>query len=210
MDEPIISPDTRRENRLPPQQVPTRQWPAELQAGNIPPFEPETWDFTLFSVPLVNRVKQFTWREFIALPRVKVFADMHCVTRWSILDNLWEGVSTRELRNHVQISPSAKFVMVHGEYGFCANLPIDDFFDRDCLFAFKHNGQDLKPEHGYPVRLVVPKLYTWKSVQWVRGIEFMEADRPGFWESRENGGYHMSGDPWRIDESGDGQRFRKD
>jgi DMSO/TMAO reductase YedYZ molybdopterin-dependent catalytic subunit len=208
MDEPIISPDTRRENRIPPRQVQTHKWPV-LQVGAIPPFDPQTWDFTIFPVPLVNQVKQFTWLEFAALPRAKVFADMHCVTRLSMLDNLWEGVSTRELRNHVRIATSAKYVMVHGDYGFSTNLPIEDFFDDDCLFAFKHNGQELEPEHGYPVRLVVPKLYAWKSAKWVRGIEFMEEDRPGFWESPDNGGYHMRGDPWTIDETGDGQRLRK-
>jgi DMSO/TMAO reductase YedYZ molybdopterin-dependent catalytic subunit len=208
MDEPIISPDTRRENRLPPQQVQTRIWP-ELLAGIIPPFDSLTWDFTIFPVPLVKQVKQFTWPEFAALPRVKVFADMHCVSRLSMLDNLWEGVPTREIKKHVQISPVARYVMVHGEYGFSTNLPIDDFFGEDCLFAFKHNGQDLDPEHGYPIRLVVPKLYDWKSAKWVRGIEFMEADHPGFWELPENGGYHMRGNPWTVDETGDGQRFRK-
>jgi DMSO/TMAO reductase YedYZ molybdopterin-dependent catalytic subunit len=208
MDEPTISRDTRRENRLPPHQVQTRKWP-ELLAGSIPPFDPLAWDFTIFPVPLVNQVKQFTWPEIAALPRVKVFADMHCVTRWSMLDNLWEGVPTSELRKHVQISPLAKYVMVHCEYGFSTNLPIDDFFDDDCLFAFKHNGHELTLEHGFPIRLVVPKLYDWKSAKWVRGIEFMEADRPGFWETPENGGYHMRGDPWVVDETGDGQRFRR-
>jgi DMSO/TMAO reductase YedYZ molybdopterin-dependent catalytic subunit len=203
MDEPIISPDTKRGTRLPPRQVLTRKWPV-LHLGDIPPFDPSTWDFTVFPVPLVNQVKRFTWPEFTALPRIKVFADMHCVTRWSKLDNLWEGVSTRELRDHLQISPSAGYVMVHSEYGFSTNLPLDDFFEEDCLFAFKHNGQDLIPEHGYPVRLVVPKLYAWKSAKWVRGIEFMETDRPGFWESWENGGYHMRGDPWTE------QRMRPD
>jgi DMSO/TMAO reductase YedYZ molybdopterin-dependent catalytic subunit len=167
-----------------------------MHAGKIPHFDPATWDFTVFPVPLVKNVKRITWPEFTALPRVKVFADMHWVKRWSMLDNLWEGVATSELRKHVQISPAAKFVMVHGEYGFSTNLPIDDFFDEDCLFAFKHNGQELTPEHGYPVRLIVPKRYAWKSAKWVRGLEFMEADRPGFWESFEHGGHHMRGDPW--------------
>jgi DMSO/TMAO reductase YedYZ molybdopterin-dependent catalytic subunit len=208
MDDPIISPDTQRQNRIPPRQVQTRKWPV-LHAGSVPPFDPAAWDFTLFPVPLVNQVKRFTWTEFTALPRVNVFADMHCVTRWSLLDNLWEGVPTRELQNHIQISPAAKFAMIHCEYGFSTNLPIEDFFGEDCLFTFKHNGQDLIPDHGYPVRLVVPKLYAWKSAKWVRGVEFMEADRPGFWESWEHGGYHMRGDPWVVDETGDGQRFRK-
>jgi DMSO/TMAO reductase YedYZ molybdopterin-dependent catalytic subunit len=191
----IISEDTKRPNRIPPRQAQTYKWPV-LHAGEVPPFNPETWDFTIFPKPIVNDVKVLNWQQFTALPRVKVFADMHCVTRWSKLDNLWEGISTREILNFVTIAPEAKFVMVHSEYGFTTNLPIDDFFGDDCLFALKHNGQDLTPDHGYPVRLVVPRLYAWKSAKWVRGIEFMEEDRPGYWEDWQNGGYHMRGDPW--------------
>jgi DMSO/TMAO reductase YedYZ molybdopterin-dependent catalytic subunit len=202
-DDVIISPDTKRSERLPPRQALTRKWPV-LHAGGVPPFDPATWDLAVFPVPLVDHVHRFTWPEFTALPRVKVFADMHCVTRWTKLDNLWEGVPTRELLNHVKVSPAAKFVMVHCEYGFTTNLPVDDFFADDCLFALKHNGQDLTPDHGYPVRLVVPRLYAWKSAKWVRGVEFLEADRPGFWESWEHGGYHMRGDPWAE------ERFRPD
>ncbi len=207
MADPIISPDTQRAVRIPPRQVQTHKWPV-LHAGFVPDFEPGKWDFTIFPVPFVTAIKRFTWEQFQALPRTKVFADMHCVTRWSKLDNMWEGVATRELLNHVTVSPTARFVMVHSEYGFTTNLPIDDFFAEDCLFAFKHNGEDLTPDHGYPVRLVVPRLYAWKSAKWVRGIEFMAEDRPGFWESWQNGGYHMRGDPWAADGSGDGQRFR--
>ena len=194
-DDAVISPDTRRGDRLPPGQVLTRKWPV-LHYGEVPEFDPDSWDLTVFPVPLVDKVVAFTWPQFQALPRAKVFADMHCVTRWSKLDNMWEGVPTRELLNHVAVSPAARFVMVHCEYGFSTNLPIDDFFAEDCLFAFKHDGQDLTPDHGHPVRLVVPRLYAWKSAKWVRGVEFMAADRPGFWESWEHGGYHMRGDPW--------------
>ncbi|HJZ60472.1 MAG TPA: sulfite oxidase-like oxidoreductase [Gemmataceae bacterium] len=203
MNDAIISPDTQRAERLPPRQVLTRKWPV-LHAGQVPPFHPETWDLTVFPVPLVDKLTRFTWAEFCALPRSRVFADMHCVTRWSKLDNLWEGVATRELLNHVRVSAAAKFVMAHCEYGFTTNLPIDDFFGDDCLLAMKHNGDDLSPEHGYPLRLVVPRLYAWKSAKWVRGVEFLEADRPGFWESWEHGGYHMRGDPWTE------ERFRPD
>ena len=191
----IISPDTRREDRLPPRQVLTRKWP-DLDAGPVPPFDPAAWDLTVFPIPFVDAVRRFSWAEFSALPRTRVFADMHSVNQWSRLDNLWEGVSTRELRKHVVVSPRAKFVMVHCEYGFSTNLPIDDFFAEDSLFALKHDGEPLPPEHGYPVRLVVPRLYAWKSAKWVRGVEFMEADRPGYLERGENGGYHMRGDPW--------------
>ncbi|MCE9531754.1 MAG: sulfite oxidase-like oxidoreductase [Planctomycetes bacterium] len=199
--EPIISPDTQRDERIPPRQVLTRKWPV-LHYGSVPAFNPAAWDFTVFPEPLVHPVKRWTWREFTALPRVKVFADMHCVTRWSKLDNLWEGVATREILNHVKISEKARFVMVHCEFGFTTNMPIEDFLGEDCLFALKHGEQDLEPDHGYPLRLVIPKLYAWKSAKWVRGIEFLERDEAGFWESWEHGGYHMYGDPWLE------QRFR--
>jgi DMSO/TMAO reductase YedYZ molybdopterin-dependent catalytic subunit len=196
MDDVILSSDTRRPHRLPPNQVRTHKWPV-LHEGEVPPFEPDRWDLTVFPVPFVDQIRRFTWPDFAALPRVKVFADMHCVTRWSRLDNLWEGVPTRELLRHVTVSPSAKFVMVHCEYGFTTNLPVEDFFADDALFALRHDGKDLDPDHGYPVRLVIPRLYAWKSAKWVRGIEFLEADRPGYWEQSEHGAYHMRGDPWK-------------
>jgi DMSO/TMAO reductase YedYZ molybdopterin-dependent catalytic subunit len=192
----IISPDTRRGERLPPGQSRTAKWPV-LHEGPVPPFDTGSWDLTVFPRPLVTAVQRFTWAEFLALPRVAVMADMHCVTRWSRLDNLWEGVATRELLKHVHIDDAAKFVMVHAEHGYSANMPLDEFFNDDCLFALKHDGKDLEPDHGGPLRLVVPQLYAWKSVKWVRGIEFMAEDHPGFWERPENGSYHMHGDPWR-------------
>jgi DMSO/TMAO reductase YedYZ molybdopterin-dependent catalytic subunit len=195
MTDAIPSPDTQRTDRLPPNQVQTHKWPV-LHEGPVPTFDPAAWDLTLFPKPFVDAAKSFPWAEFTKLPRVKVFADMHCVTRWSKLDNLWEGVSTRELLNHVALAPEACFVMVHAEYGYTTNLPLEDFLGEDCLFAIKHNGRDLEPEHGGPVRLIIPRLYAWKSAKWVRGIEFMEADRPGYWESEVNGSYHMRGDPW--------------
>lgn len=209
-DDAVISPDTRRANRLPPGQVQTHKWPV-LHEGPVPAFDPATWTFGVFPVPLVDRVVSFTWEQFLTLPRVKVFADMHCVTRWSKLDNLWEGIPTRALLDHVTPAPEAKFVMVHSEYGYSTNLPIEDFFADDALFALKHDGQDLAPNHGYPVRLVVPRLYAWKSAKWVRGVEFMTDDRPGFWEETRNGSYHMRGDPWVVsDKHPQGQRHGKD
>lgn len=199
MSDAIISPDTRRSQRLPPGQALARKWPV-LHAGPTPQFDPASWDFHIFG--LVRQQKTFNYAEFISLPRIKVLADMHCVTRWSKLDNLWEGVATRELLNHVEPLLDAKFVMIHCEYGFTTNLPIADFFADDCLLAIRHNGVDLEPDHGFPLRLVVPRLYAWKSAKWVRGIEFMAQDQAGFWESWDHGGYHMRGDPWQE------QRFR--
>ncbi|HEY1380198.1 MAG TPA: sulfite oxidase-like oxidoreductase [Gemmataceae bacterium] len=186
---------SERDPRLPPGQVLTRKWPV-LHAGETPHYTDldREWDFYVFGE--VQEKRRFTWAEFAALPRVTVHADMHCVTRWSKLDNAWEGVPTRELLHHVTPKPTATHVMVHCEQGFTTNLPLADFFGKDCLFAFAHNGQPLEPDHGSPVRLVVPRLYAWKSAKWVRGVEFMDRDRPGFWEAWEHGGYHMRGDPW--------------
>jgi DMSO/TMAO reductase YedYZ molybdopterin-dependent catalytic subunit len=189
----IISPDVRRPNRIPPRQALTRKWPV-LHAGSTPAFNRTTWTFHIFG--RVEQPWQCTYDEFLALPRVQVLADMHCVTRWSKLDNQWEGVSTRTILDQVRVLPEAAYVMVHAEHGFATNLPLADFLGEDCLFAWKHNGQDLEPDHGYPLRLVVPRLYAWKSAKWVRGIELMDRDRAGFWESWEHGGYHMRGDPW--------------
>jgi len=199
----IVSPDTRRQHRLPPNQVRTHKWPV-LHWGEVPVFDPATWDFTIFPVPLVETVTTFNWAQFAALPRVQVLADMHCVTRWSLLDNLWEGVATRELLRGITVAPAAKFAMIHCEHGYTTNLPIADFFDDDAIFALRHNGEDLAPDHGYPVRLVIPKLYAWKSAKWVRGIEFLTDDRPGFWEDACHGRYHMRGDPWTEQRHGAG------
>jgi DMSO/TMAO reductase YedYZ molybdopterin-dependent catalytic subunit len=197
----VESPDTRREQRIPPRQARTRKWPV-LHEGATPQFDRAHWTFHVFG--LVERPCQCTYDEFLALPRVQVRADMHCVTRWSRLDLLWEGVATRTVLEKVRVKPEARFVMVHCEHGFTTNLPLEDFRGEDCLFAWRANGQDLEPDHGYPLRLVVPRLYAWKSAKWVRGVELLAEDRPGFWESREHGGYHMRGDPWVE------QRFRDD
>jgi DMSO/TMAO reductase YedYZ molybdopterin-dependent catalytic subunit len=190
---PIVSSDVKRAERVPPRQALTRKWPV-LHAGTVPPFDRAAWAFQIFG--LVEHPWQCNYDEFLALPRVEVRADMHCVTRWSKLDNLWEGVSTRAVLNQVKVLPQAHFVMVHCEHGFSTNLPLVDFLGEDCLFAWKHQGQDLELDHGYPLRLVVPRLYAWKSAKWVRALELMDHDRPGFWESWANGGYHMRGDPW--------------
>ncbi|HZZ82305.1 MAG TPA: sulfite oxidase-like oxidoreductase [Gemmataceae bacterium] len=193
MNDPIVSPDTLRPNRIPPRQALTRKWPV-LHYGPTPTFDRARWTFHIFG--LVETPWQCTYDEFIALPTVRVHADMHCVTRWSTLDNVWEGVATREVLSKVTVRPEAGFVMVHCEHGFTTNLPLGDFLGDDCLFAWRRNGADLDADHGYPLRLVIPRLYAWKSAKWVRGIELMAADKPGFWEDWSNGGYHMRGDPW--------------
>jgi DMSO/TMAO reductase YedYZ molybdopterin-dependent catalytic subunit len=191
----VVSEDTRRDQRIPPGQVQTYKWPV-LDLGHIPAFDPVTWDFSIFPKPLISENKRLTWGEFQSLPKIQVFADMHCVTRWSKLNNLWNGVATRELLKLVTLSSDVKFVMVHSDDGFSTNLSLDDFLGEDCLFAMAHDGQPLSPEHGYPLRLMIPQRYAWKSAKWVRGIELMTDDRPGYWEDHTNGGYHLRGDPW--------------
>lgn len=187
----IKSPDTERKVRIPPGQKKVDDFPV-LQFNGEPAIDIGTWQFSIFG--LVEKERRLTFKEFISLPQVKVFSDIHCVTGWSKLNNFWEGVSTGEIRRLVSILPNAKFVIVHSADGFFTNLPAAEFFDNDVLFALHYNDKPLSKEHGYPVRLVVPHLYFWKSAKWVTGIEFIESDRRGFWESR---GYHNHGDPWK-------------
>ena len=186
----IKSPDTAREQRVPPGQQLTEKWPA-LHHGGVPGIDASGWTFTISG--LVEKERELSYKEFTSLPMVKVFSDIHCVTGWSKLDNLWEGVSAGRIKELVKILPEARFVIVRAEGGFTTNLTLDDFFQPDVLFAVKHNDQPLSPQHGYPVRLVVPRLYFWKSAKWVTGIILTAEDSPGFWESH---GYHNHGDPW--------------
>lgn len=187
---PIVSPDTLRPRRIPPGQHQTVKWPV-LHAGSVPRIDLARWDFTLSG--LVEQGTTWSWDEFRALPSVRVHADMHCVTHWSLLDCVWEGVAVSEVMKHVRIKPEARFVVAHAEQGWTTNLPLADFLGADCLLAWSQGGEPLTPDHGWPLRLVVPRLYAWKSAKWVRGIEFLSHDRPGFWERN---GYHNHGDPW--------------
>lgn len=187
----IISPDTLRSERIPPGQGKTTQWPV-LHAGMVPEIDLKTWNFRVFG--LVEEEWSCNYEEFLALPKVKVKSDFHCVTTWSRLDNLWEGVSTQEIASRVKIKPEAKYVLVYAEHRWTTNLPLEDFLEKDCLFAYKHDEKPLSLDHGYPLRLVIPRLYAWKSAKWVCGIEFLAKDKAGFWEQ---GGYHMKGDPWK-------------
>jgi DMSO/TMAO reductase YedYZ molybdopterin-dependent catalytic subunit len=198
--EVIISPDTRRENRIPQGQTRTKKWPV-LDAHGTPEVDLATWSFAVDG--LVENPLQWSLDEFMQLPPVKVYADFHCVTRWSRLDNIWSGVSAREVARLAGVKPAAKFVVAFGsDFGWTTNIPIEYFLNEDSLFAWSHDGQPIPPEHGGPVRLIVPQLYAWKSAKWIKGVRFLESDEPGFWE---NGGYHMRGNPW---EGQDGERFR--
>jgi DMSO/TMAO reductase YedYZ molybdopterin-dependent catalytic subunit len=189
--EVIRSPDVERANRVPPGQSVTEGWPV-LHYGGVPKINAEDWRLRIYG--LVEKELILSLAEFLALPQVRVLSDVHCVTGWSRLNNLWEGVGTSELKEMIKILPDAAFAIIHSPGGFTTNLSLDDFLSEDVLFAVKHNGKTLASEHGYPVRLVVPRLYFWKSAKWVTGVEFTKDERPGFWESR---GYHNHGDPWR-------------
>ena len=177
-------------NRVPPGQQLTQKWPV-LTYGATPRFDPRTWTFRCFG--LVEQEVTWTWEQFLRLPRVEITSDVHCVTHWSLLDNRWEGVRIRELLKHVRIKPEAVAVMIHADPDYTTNLLLNELIDDDVLLALKHNDRDIEPDHGGPCRLVVPKLYFWKSAKWVRAFEFMDVNAPGFWE--ENG-YHMHADPW--------------
>jgi DMSO/TMAO reductase YedYZ molybdopterin-dependent catalytic subunit len=184
---PKIAPELA--DRVPPGQFPTPRWPV-LHHGQIPPFDPATWDFRVFG--LVEQPLRLTWHEFRALPRTTATTDLHCVSRWSKLDNAWEGVPARELVARARPAPEARFVLLHADGGYTANLPLAAL--DDLLLALAHDGQELTPEHGYPVRAVVPGRYAWKSAKWLRAIELLADDRPGFWEQY---GYSTNADPWR-------------
>ena len=178
-------------DRLPPGQKLTDGWPV-LQYGNLPAVDIATWKFSI--VGLVDEEVHFTWDEFLALPQTTIRSDIHCVTHWSKFDNDWTGVRFRDMLERAKVHPRAKYVMVHSYGGYTTNIALQELIDDDVLFAHQHNGEALTKEHGWPLRLVVPKLYFWKSAKWVRGIVLMDSDKPGFWEMY---GYHIHGDPWK-------------
>ena len=181
----------RDAGRLPPGQKATLKWPV-LHMGAVPGFDPAAWDFRVNG--LVKQPLSLTWEDFTRLPRKEVVADMHCVTRWSRFDVRWEGVPFTEVMKLVEPKPEAKFALVLAEQGYTSNVPLEDLMRPTTLFALKHNGEPLPAEHGYPLRLVLPHLYAWKSVKWVRGFMLLDHDRPGFWE---RSGYHIYGDPFQ-------------
>jgi DMSO/TMAO reductase YedYZ molybdopterin-dependent catalytic subunit len=187
----IVSPDTERKVRIPPGQHEVKNFPV-LHYGPVPETDINKWTFRIFG--LIEKERTLSYAEFAALPHIRVFSDIHCVTTWSRLNNLWEGISTSTLRDLVSIKGEAKFVIIRASGGFTTNLTLDDFFQKDVLFATGYNEKPLTLEHGAPVRLVVPRLYFWKSAKWVTGVEFTAEDKPGFWE---HNGYHNHGDPWK-------------
>jgi DMSO/TMAO reductase YedYZ molybdopterin-dependent catalytic subunit len=177
--------------RIPPGQVVTTKFPV-LHYGAVPAIDIANWDLQVFG--LVREPLRFTYDQILAMPRERVVADVHCVTGWSKLDTEWEGVKFRELMRHVEPLPEARFVEVRAEAGFTTSLPLEVLMDDDVIMAYIYDGAPLTPEHGAPLRLVVPKKYFWKSAKWIRGFEFMAHDRLGFWERN---GYNNSADPWK-------------
>jgi DMSO/TMAO reductase YedYZ molybdopterin-dependent catalytic subunit len=177
-------------DRLPPGQRLTEGWPV-LHYGNVPRFDREQWRFQLGG--LVEHEVSLSYDELRALPNSTVHCDIHCVTHWSKFDNDFTGVKVTDLMQQVQLKPAAKHVMVHSTGGYTTNVSLAELLDDDVLLAWAHGGKDLEPDHGWPLRLVVPKLYFWKSAKWVRGFQFIAGEQPGFWETY---GYHIHGDPW--------------
>jgi len=182
--------------RLPPGQSLTEKWPV-LQYGPVAHRQPAAWDFRVWG--LVTQPMRWTYDEFLKLGHTEMTTDIHCVTRWSRFDTMFEGVPIQAVLDAVQPKPEARFVMVHAENGFTTNVPLADLQMPNVMFANRADGEDLTAEHGWPMRLVVPHLYFWKSAKWVRGLEFLAEDAPGFWEEA---GYHMRGDPWKEERYG--------
>ncbi|MBC8336610.1 MAG: sulfite oxidase-like oxidoreductase [Anaerolineales bacterium] len=197
----------REEDRLPPGQSLTLKFPV-LHYGPVPVFTPSTWDFRIWGE--VEEEKSWTWDQFLKLPRTQVNIDLHCVTRWSKADTLWEGVSLRSMVESglIRIKPNVTHVMQHAEHGYTTNLPLEVFLQDNFLMATHFDGKPLTPDHGYPLRGVIGHIpsrddlespYLWKGAKWLRSLEFMTADRLGFWEK---GGYHNRADVWNE------ERFR--
>ena len=185
-----LNPD-RVQPDAPPGQFVTERFPV-LTFGPTPRISLDDWQFKIFG--LVDEEVTLDWKQFNDLPQVMLDAEFHCVTQWSKLENTWEGILFTDVMDLVKPKAEAKYVMAHCYGGYTTNVALDVLVDDDVMFAHSHDGAPLTPEHGGPMRLVVPKRYGWKSAKWVSGIEFMAEDEPGFWEMR---GYHMEGDPWK-------------
>lgn len=180
-------------SRVPPGQRLARKWPV-IHYGPVPRFRPDRWDLRVFGATESGADACWDWPGLACLPRCRVTADFHCVTGFSIAGVVWNGIAALEILRRVPPDPEVTHVMVWAEYGYSANLRIGDFADERTLLATHRDGDELTPERGFPLRLVAPRLYGWKSVKWVRAIEYMTADRRGFWEER---GYHNRADPWQ-------------
>ncbi len=187
----IVSPINSGPDRLPPGQ----HWSSRLHILGIS--DPPDIDLDNYRLKIFGEVEEsvvLTWDDIMELEKVELIADFHCVTRWSCPDVKWTGFHVDEIKKLVNIKDSARSVMIHSLDGYTTNIPLEYFFDEDVVFAYRLFDTTLPADHGFPLRLVVPKLYSWKSAKFVTGIEFMPEDRPGYWEQR---GYHILGDPWK-------------
>nr|MBN1229329.1 sulfite oxidase-like oxidoreductase [Anaerolineae bacterium] len=179
------------EGRLPPGQSLTQKFPV-LHYGPTPSYDMGSWRLRAFG--LVDAEKTWTWEQFLGLPTKTITVDIHCVTRWSMFNSTWEGVPFRDFVDLVGVKPEAQFVIAHCAYGYTTSLPLEAMLDDDVLLACRYDGKFLEPDHGYPLRTLVPQRYFWKSAKWLEGIEFVAEDRLGFWE---RAGYHNEADPWK-------------
>jgi DMSO/TMAO reductase YedYZ molybdopterin-dependent catalytic subunit len=182
------------EGRVPPGQYVTEKFPV-LHYGDVPRYQDveREWDLRVFGSS-ISEEAQLSFAAVRALPTVTITTDIHCVTRWSKLDTTWEGVRFRDLLQHIPaLDSAAAFVIAHAEGGYTANIPLEILLEDEALLAYRYEGQELAPEHGYPMRLLVPKKYFWKSAKWLRGLEFLPHDQYGFWERY---GYNSNADPW--------------
>ncbi|HWG23256.1 molybdopterin-dependent oxidoreductase [Actinospica sp.] len=176
-------------NRLPPGQYETRDFPV-LSAGPTPRIDLASWSFDIKTEAGVEHT--WTWQQLTALPTEEPVVDLHCVTKWSKFETRWRGVSLDVLMEDVETA--AEYALVRAYGGYTTNLPLEDLLDGKAWVAYRYDGDDLAPQHGGPARLLVPHLYLWKSAKWVRGIDLLLKDEPGFWETA---GYNNYGDPWR-------------
>ena len=188
--------EMRKQGRLPPGQSLTKRFPV-LTYGPVPKFDESTWDFRVFGG--VQNAMNWDWKAFQELPTIKITTDIHCVTRWSKFDTEWEGVPFAHLAELVGVNPDVKHVIAHCDYGYTTNVPLEDMMHDNVMLAYKYDGNYLDPEHGFPVRTLVPHLYFWKSAKFLRALEFSPVDKPGFWE---NAGYHNYGDPFKEERYG--------
>lgn len=185
-------------HRVPPGQTVTERFPI-LHEGEVPVYDLDTWTLRVFGE--VEQEQVFTFQQLLELPQHQIKRDIHCVTRWSKLDTEWEGVRFADLMPLLGVKPEAKHVMIHADQDYDTNVPLEDLLQEDVILAHRFDGEPLTDKHGWPMRLIVPHLYFWKSAKWIRGIEFMKEDRPGFWERN---GFHNYADPFQE------QRFSSD
>ena len=185
------APSDHKVNRLPPGQHLVKDFPV-LDLGNQPNMLSRDW--VLSAAGQISNPLRWSWDDLMAQPQTEITSVIHCVTTWSRYDNRWKGVSAKHLLSQVQPRPNAAYLMVRSYDGYASNVPLSWLDDDDVLLAHTWNGSPLAREHGGPVRLVIPKLYFWKSAKWIRHITFMDRDAPGYWEAR---GYHAVGDPWK-------------